>query len=118
MTPGTTKLLEIILSYLKQASLRSLFIILNTTLTDDLISEGIARELVSKVQNIRKDSGLDISDRITLFYNGDIDSVISSYEEYIKDEVLALDIVKSDSLENEYDLNGKLVKIKVEKVVK
>ena len=100
------------------AFLNDNFIVIDTTLTDELINEGIARELVSKVQNIRKDSGLDISDRITLFYNGDIDSVISSYEEYIKDEVLALDIVKSDSLENEYDLNGKLVKIKVEKVVK
>ena len=100
------------------AFLNDNFIVIDTKLTDELIKEGIARELVSKVQNIRKDSGLDITDRITLFYNGDIDDVISLYENYIKDEVLALSILKSDSLENEYDLNGKLVKIKVEKVVK
>ena len=45
------------------------FIILNTTLTDDLIKEGVAREVVSKVQNLRKEKDFDIENRIKLYYN-------------------------------------------------
>ena len=97
------------------AFLNDNFIVIDTTLTDSLIKEGIARELVSKVQNIRKDSGLDISDRITLYYSGDIKDVINEFESYIKDEVLALSIEENDSLDKEYDLNGKLVKLDVKK---
>ena len=97
------------------AFLNDNFIVIDTTLTDSLIREGIARELVSKVQNIRKESGLDISDRITLYYSGDISDVISEFESYIKDEVLALSIEENNSLDKEYDLNGKLVKLDVKK---
>jgi isoleucyl-tRNA synthetase len=97
------------------AFLNDNFIVIDTILTDSLIREGIARELVSKVQNIRKESGLDISDRITLYYSGDISDVISEFESYIKDEVLALSIEENNSLDKEYDLNGKLVKLDVKK---
>ena len=97
------------------AFLNDNFIVIDTTLTDSLIKEGIARELVSKVQNIRKESGLDISDRITLYYSGDIKDVIDEFEEYIKDEVLALSIEESNDLDKEYDLNGKNVKIGIKK---
>ena len=45
------------------------FIILNTTLTEDLINEGIVRELVSKVQNLRKVKDFDVADRIMLYYS-------------------------------------------------
>lgn len=45
------------------------FIILNTTLTEELIKEGIAREVVSKVQNLRKEKDFDIENRIKLYYN-------------------------------------------------
>ena len=97
------------------AFLNENFIVIDTTLTDSLIKEGIARELVSKVQNIRKESGLDISDRITLYYSGDIKDVINEFESYIKDEVLALSIEEKSDLDKEYDLNGKLVKLDVKK---
>mgnify|MGYP003290350555 CR=1 FL=1 len=55
------------------------FIILNTTLTDELVNEGIARELVSKIQNIRKSSGFEITDKIniTLSKNAQIDDAIN-----------------------------------------
>ena len=97
------------------AFLNENFIVIDTTLTDSLIKEGIARELVSKVQNIRKESGLDISDRITLYYSGDIKDVINEFELYIKDEVLALSIEEKSDLDKEYDLNGKIVKLDVKK---
>lgn len=92
------------------------FIILNTELTNELINEGIARELVSKVQTLRKDTGLDITDRINLLYSGDetIDEVMNTFADYIKSEVLALDIVKKETPEN-FDLNGHNVTLGVEK---
>ena len=92
------------------------FIILNTTLTEDLINEGIVRELVSKVQNLRKVKDFDVADRITLYYNGDIESIISEFTDYIKKETLSIDIVKKEDLSESFNLNGIDVKLDVEKV--
>lgn len=93
------------------------FIILNTNLTDELIKEGIARELISKVQNIRKESDFEITDRINLYYNGDtlIEESIKEYEEFIKNETLSIIIEKRENIKTEYDLNGHETYIKVEK---
>ena len=92
------------------------FIILNTTLTEDLINEGIVRELVSKVQNLRKVKDFDVADRITLYYDGDIESIISEFTDYIKKETLSVDIVKKEDLSENFNLNGIDVKLDVEKV--
>ncbi len=92
------------------------FIILNTTLTEELLNEGIARELVSKVQNLRKTKDFDVADRIKLYYYGDIQEVVNKFETYIKTETLSEEIIESDDLTEEFDLNGKLVKLDVEKV--
>ena len=92
------------------------FIILNTTLTEDLINEGIVRELVSKVQNLRKVKDFDVADRITLYYYGDIDSIIGEFTDYIKKETLSIDIVKKEDLSENFNLNGIDVKLDVEKV--
>ena len=100
------------------ANMNNNFIIIDTTLTDELIKEGIARELVSKVQNLRKEKDFNVADRITLYYSGDIKDVIESFSDYIKKETLSLDIIEKDSLTNEYDLNGKIVKLDVEKTTK
>jgi isoleucyl-tRNA synthetase len=93
------------------------FVILNTTLNEDLILEGLARECVSKVQQLRKSSNFNIVDRINLYYLGDedFDKCISKFEKYIKDETLALSINKDNSLTESFDLNGHNVKLKVEK---
>lgn len=84
------------------------FIILNTELTDNLIMEGIARELISKVQNMRKQKDFDISDRIDLYYDGDndVDRAIAMFTEFIKNETLSLEITKKSGLKEEVDLNG------------
>lgn len=84
------------------------FIILNTELTEDLILEGIAREFVSKVQNIRKAEDYNISDRIIITYNGDQDTkkAIQIFLDYIKKETLALELIEDASIKNEVDLNG------------
>ena len=93
------------------------FIILNTTLTEDLIKEGIARELVSKIQNMRKEKDFDIEDRINIYYNGDsyFEEVLKEFNDYIKDETLTIDIIKNESLNDEYELNDIKVYLDIEK---
>ena len=93
------------------------FIILDTTLTDELIKEGLARELISKVQNIRKENDYEIMDRIVLYYNTDelVEESINEFDEFIKKETLSLQIVKKDNIEKSYDLNGHETYIEIEK---
>ena len=85
-------------------------VVLNTNLTNDLINEGLAREIVSKIQNLRKTLDFDISDRINTVYNSDPkpEEAIKQYEQYIKDETLSLTITKGEAKElvkiNDYDM--------------
>ena len=92
------------------------FIILNTTLTDELIKEGIAREFISKVQNMRKLKDFNIIDRIHVTYSGDelVENSIHDFEDFIKSEVLALTIEKKETDET-FDLNGHEVTIGIVK---
>ena len=94
------------------------FIILNTTLTDALIHEGIARELVSKVQNLRKSKDFDIVDRIKLYYshNDKFAEIVKEYEEFIKKETLAVELIEKSLDTNLVNLNGLDIYIDVEKV--
>lgn len=64
---------------------------LDITLTEDLKQEGIARELINRIQNLRKESGLDVTDRINISFatNNKIKSAVENYGEYLKREVLA-----------------------------
>ena len=96
------------------------FIVLNTTLTDELINEGIVREFISKVQNLRKAKDFEITDRITIYYsdNKEFENAIKNYIDTIKKETLALEIVKKDLTTEEANLNGINVKFDVERVSK
>ena len=89
----------------------NLFVILNTTLTKDLLDEGIVRELISKVQQLRKSKDFEVADRITLYYRGDEEftSIVTRYQEMIQSETLATEITFKEDLSEEYDLNGKKV---------
>lgn len=93
------------------------FIILNTELTPELINEGIAREIVSKVQQLRKNKDFNIVDRITLEYEGNdkIDEVFKEYADYIKNETLATEIIKKTLDTEVNDVNGYEVKFEVYK---
>ena len=93
------------------------FIILNTELTEELVMEGIARETVSKVQNLRKNKEFDIVDRINVYYTGDEDFVkaLNKYMDYIKSETLAVEIKEKEGLTDKFDLNGHEVYLDVEK---
>ena len=98
------------------AYLNDNFIVIDTTLTDELILEGVAREIVSKVQNLRKESDFEVENRINLYYDGDLDDVLDKYSDYIKKETLSLDIIKTTLDTENYDINGREVKFKVEKI--
>ncbi len=68
---------------------------IDTTITEELAAEGLARELVRRIQNMRKDAGFDISDRITIYHQaeGAVYRVFKAWAEYIKNETLAVNIL-------------------------
>jgi isoleucyl-tRNA synthetase len=79
-----------------------LTVALDITITEDLRMEGNARELVNRVQNLRKDSGLEVTDKITLVIqkNDILERSIAANEYYIKTETLTKELVFVDELEN------------------
>ena len=95
-------------------------IILDTNLTPELISEGLARETISKIQNLRKNNGYEIMDRIIIHYssNEEYTNSITNYIDTIKKETLANDIIKEDNIEDIIDINDYKVGIKLERVNK
>ena len=97
----------------------NLFVILDTTLTPELINEGYAREFVSKVQQMRKNNGYEVLDNINIFYDGsdEIKTALDEYEEFIKSETLAESIQRVDEEDLEkQDLNGQMTGIRLEKI--
>ena len=85
----------------------TLTVALEVTLTEELKSEGMARELINRIQNIRKESGLEITDRIvvTVAPNDETNKAIADYGDNIKTQVLANDIVvePNDGQEVKFD---------------
>ena len=93
------------------------FIVLNTTLTKELVNEGLARETVSKIQQIRKNNGFDVADRVKVYYESSEEYAedIKDFVEFVKEETLALEFIKTEGLEDKYDVNDYEVSFKVEK---
>ena len=79
---------------------QGLTVALDTTLTDELKQEGLAREIINKVQNLRKKSGLEVSDRINLAISGpeSVLAAVSRFSERITTETLALDVASNGEL--------------------
>ena len=95
----------------------NLTVALEVQLNDELLKEGMARELINRIQNIRKDSGYEITDRIriTVAPNEQTDAAIAAYADYIQSQVLAdsIEVAANDGQEIEFDefkLNIKVVK--------
>ena len=97
----------------------NLFTIIDTNLTDELINEGYAREFISKVQQMRKNNGYEMMDRIKIFYTSspEIDKAVKEFEDYIKEETLAdlIDISNEEGMEVQ-NLNGIDTGMKLEKM--
>ena len=93
------------------------FVILNDTLTDDLINEGIAREIISKVQTMRKNNNYELTDRITVTYNASdkVKNAIEEFSDYIKKETLATKIEFSENANEEFFIDNERVLIAISK---
>jgi isoleucyl-tRNA synthetase len=88
------------------ASSGNITVALDITITPELKNEGIARELVNRIQNLRKDSGFDVTDKIIvkIATEKSVDEAIKGFGQYIKEETLTQDLVITDSIENGTDI--------------
>ncbi len=91
---------------------------LDITLTDELLKEGIARELVNRIQNARKTKGFEITDRIVvkITSNPVIDEAVEANVEYIKNQVLADEVtIVKEALEDEIEINDHTLTLAIHK---
>ena len=96
-----------------------LTVALDITLTDELINEGIARELVNRIQNLRKAEDFEITDKINIEIerHAEINPAIEQFSDYIASQTLATNITLVDNLSNaeKLDFDDYMVKVKVER---
>ena len=94
-------------------------VVLDTKLTPDLLEEGFVREIISKVQTMRKEAGFEVMDKITVFAkdNEKVINILNANADEIKSEVLATDIVtgSTDGYEKSWNINGEEVVMAVKK---
>lgn len=95
-----------------------LTVALDITITDELRKEGIARELVNRIQNIRKAKDFEITDRVKveISSNSNIDEAITDYDSYIRNQVLADEIIiVEDVMEEEIEIDDIYLTISISK---
>ena len=99
---------------------RGITVVLDTNLTPELLEEGFVREIISKVQTMRKDAGFEVMDhiRVSMQDNDKVQQVISSNEAQIKSEVLADEVAYNGAkgFTKEWSINGEKVTLGVEKL--
>ena len=95
-------------------------VVLDTNLTPELIEEGLVRELVSKIQTMRKEAGFEVMDKIRVYAkdNDKIVDIMKNHGDEIKSEVLAEDIVTGETkgYEKEWNINSEKVTMAVERI--
>ena len=95
-------------------------VVLDTNLTPELIEEGFVRELVSKIQTMRKEAGFEVMDKIRVYAkdNNKIVSIMKNHGDEIKSEVLAEEIVTGETkgYEKEWNINSEKVTMAVERI--
>lgn len=96
-------------------------VVLDTTMTPELIEEGFVREIISKIQTMRKEAGFEVMDKIVVYANNNdkIIQVLTDNCDEIKTEVLANEIVfgKIEGHSKEWNINGEQVMLGVEKAL-
>ena len=94
-------------------------VVLDTNLTEELLEEGFVREIVSKIQTMRKEAGFEVIDKITVTYEGSekAESVFEKHGEEIGNEVLAVAVTKAQpaGYVKEWKINGEAVNLGVQK---
>ena len=98
---------------------KGITVVMDTNLTPELIEEGFVREIVSKIQTMRKDAGFEVMDRINVYVSGNekIADLMERNAEQVKSVVLADDIIASEAkgFVKEWNINGEDVTLGVEK---
>ena len=97
-----------------------LTVVLDCNLTPELIKEGYQREIVSKLQTMRKEAGFEVSDRISVSYSADevLTSAIEEGKNFISQSVLATELFAADNLDEtakKWDINGKACTLSIRK---
>ena len=94
-------------------------VVLDTNLTPELIEEGFVREIISKIQTMRKEAGFEVMDKIVIAYQADdkVAAIFDKYGDTIKADVLGLDVVAGsvDGYQKEWNINGETVLLGVKK---
>jgi isoleucyl-tRNA synthetase len=96
-----------------------LVVALDTALTPELEAEGLARELAHKLNDLRKEAGFEIADRIALRYDGDIASTVERYRDTIAEEALATNVTRGLTGAGHAwrgELNGVAASLEIERV--
>ena len=96
----------------------SVTVVLDCNLTPELIVEGYQREVISKLQNLRKDAGYDVTDHIQVVYqaDGELSAAIEAGRDFIMKSVLADELTSGEAVDGkECDINGKKAKLSVQK---
>jgi isoleucyl-tRNA synthetase len=103
---------------LKVVNENELTIGFDTELTADLLKEGVARDIVRAIQTLRKDKDFDVSDHISINYDGDsnIDTVFEEYKDYILNETLCDSLTKVTLSTDEIEVGDNIVKIDIAKL--
>ncbi len=100
------------------ASEGNITVALDTQLDEDLINEGLAREFINRIQNLRKDKGFDVTDRISINVSADDEflNAVQAMRDYIMNETLAEEIsVSSSDLTDSLDIDGRSLSVELEK---
>ena len=94
-------------------------VVLDTNLTPELIEEGFVREIISKIQTMRKEAGFEVMDKFMISYQADdkVAAIFDKYGDAIKADVLGLDVVAGsvDGYQKEWNINGETVLLGVKK---
>ena len=80
----------------------NLTVALDVSISEELKNEGVARELVNRIQNLRKEKGLEVTDKIVLFIKKDgvVDEAVASNADYIKNETLTKELILKEEIDN------------------
>jgi isoleucyl-tRNA synthetase len=100
----------------------ALTVALDTELDEELMSEGLAREFVNRIQNMRKESGLEVTDRIKIYYKSQerLAKALGLLAKYVMQETLAVDLSSTPPqglVLAEADINGEVASIGIEKSI-
>ena len=97
------------------ANANGITVALDITLTEELVKEGIARELVNRIQNIRKDSGFEVTDKIKVHLqsNPELENAVNANENYIKSETLTEELVFEADLKEGLEIEFDTIKTRI-----